>query len=101
MKMLMMGIAVCLGALGASALSPRALDNVVMITDKSFSPDNMEIKVGEKVYWKNSSAYEHTVTATVKPGVHEPQEEEKPLFDSGVLKPGDSFEFTFNKPGTY
>lgn len=57
----------------------------------AFAPNTFTVKAGTTVKWVNSKVdgIDHTVTAADN------------AFDSGVLKPGASFSFTFNAPGTY
>src|SRR5918996_6365905 len=55
----------------------------------SFSPNPVEVKVGETVTWINDDSRRHTVTS--KDGV----------FDSGMMGKGQSFSFTFDKAGEY
>ncbi|MGH2794922.1 MAG: copper-containing nitrite reductase [Actinomycetota bacterium] len=55
----------------------------------AFSPNTVEIKVGESVMWMNSDDVAHTATAEGK------------AFDSGFVNPGQSFSFTFTKAGTF
>ena len=55
----------------------------------SFSPNPVEIKVGETVTWINDNSGRHTLTS--KDGV----------FDSGMMEKGQSFSFTFDKAGEY
>ncbi|MGI0049657.1 MAG: cupredoxin domain-containing protein [Nitrososphaera sp.] len=55
----------------------------------SFSPNPVEVKVGETVTWVNDDSGRHT--ATSKDGV----------FDSGMMGKGQSFSFTFDKAGEY
>ena len=55
----------------------------------SFSPNPVEIKVGETVTWINDNSGRHTLTS--KDGV----------FDSGMMGKGQSFSFTFDKAGEY
>jgi len=55
----------------------------------SFSPNPVEVKVGETVTWINDDSGRHTVTS--KDGV----------FDSGMMGKGQSFSYTFNKAGEY
>ncbi|MBI3858581.1 MAG: cupredoxin domain-containing protein [Planctomycetes bacterium] len=100
MKTLLLGIAACLLALGPAAAASRE-EHVVKITDKGFSPDRIEVAVGEKVLWKNLALKEHSVTAGVKPALPGAQGQEKPLFDSGPIEPGGTFEHTFTKEGSY
>src|SRR5688572_10292901 len=55
----------------------------------SFSPNLVEVKVGEMITWVNDDSARHTVTS--KDGV----------FDSGMMGTGQSFSFTFDKTGEY
>ena len=55
----------------------------------SFSPNPVEVKVGETVTWINDDSGRHTVTS--KDGV----------FDSGMMGKGQSFSYTFDKAGEY
>lgn len=55
----------------------------------SYSPNPVEVQVGETVTWVNEDSAVHTATANDR------------TFDSGVLMEGDSFSFTFDKEGGY
>ncbi|RME88605.1 MAG: hypothetical protein D6770_06610, partial [Anaerolineae bacterium] len=61
----------------------------VTIQNFAFSPSSLEIKVGTTVTWTNMDSAPHTVTA------------DDGSFDSGTLRNGDSFSFTFNEAGTF
>lgn len=99
MKMLLMSAAAFVLAAGlAPALSVEE-EHVVQMNGKAFQPARLEIKVGEKVTWKNYDLTDHTVTAKAKPA--RPDGQGKPRFDSGLMKPGDSFSYRFEKEGTY
>lgn len=99
MKCAGIAAAVVVLAIGAAvALAPE--DKTVQIMDTGFVPDRMDVMEGGKVVWKNMTQKEHTVTAKMKSG--EPgQEKDKPSFDSGPIKPGASWEYTFTKAGTF
>jgi hypothetical protein len=49
------------------------------------------VKVGTTVEWENRDNTQHTSTSTASP----------PLWDSGILNPGQDFSHTFNTPGTF
>lgn len=67
-------------------------DRVEVIIDQfAFAPAMLEIPVGTTVVFTNRDPFVHTATETEFPY----------LFDSGNLNTGDSFEFTFDTPGTY
>jgi plastocyanin len=100
LPLLSMALAVSLLVAGATAAVP-AQDTKIEITAKGFTPVIVEVNVGQKVIWMNATDAEHTVTEGKHP--KEPQDGKKtgPLFDSGKIKPGGTFEFTFTQPGTY
>ncbi len=49
------------------------------------------VKAGTTVTWENRDNTQHTTTSTASP----------PLWDSGILNPGQQFSHTFNTPGTF
>jgi plastocyanin len=57
----------------------------------SYNPNLIEIKVGDTVTWINSDSSPHTVTSSSNDS----------NFDSGVLRTGEAFSFTFDKEGQY
>lgn len=59
-----------------------------------FKPSPMEVKPGTTLVWTNQDAIDHSVTAG-KPGSL------SGAFDSDFFGQGQTFEFTFNEPGTY
>ena len=65
--------------------------NVVAIRDFSFGPTALTVAIGTKVVWTNQDDDPHTVTSDADPKV----------LESPALDTGDSFAFTFTKPGTY
>jgi len=64
-------------------------------TNNCFAPNPVAIKSGTTVIWTNSDSASHTVTSgqpsDTTPGT---------LFDSGLIKPGKTFQFTFTKTGS-
>jgi plastocyanin len=69
------------------------------LTDKAFSPNPVNVKVGQKVIWTNDDSVQHTVTSGT-PGSPDSGKE----FDSGLTKlinKGETFEHTFTKAGTF
>ncbi len=69
-----------------------------------FVPTEITIKAGDTVEWRNIGSIPHTVTADPRraPGsrnVELPSGAE--AFDSGLVKGGESFRYTFSKPGVY
>jgi plastocyanin len=61
----------------------------VIIADFAFAPPDLTVAAGTTVTWTNEGWAPHTATA------------EDGSFDSGRLDQGDSFEQTFNEPGTF
>lgn len=61
----------------------------VRMVNFSFDPSTITIPVGTTVVWTNDDGADHTSTS------------DDGTWDSGVIEPGDSFEFTFDEPGTY
>jgi len=99
MKTLMLGLAAALAAMGPAAAVMMQEDRVVQISDKTFQPDKLTVKVGERVTWKNGDTEDHTVTDIGRPS--EPGVQGKSEFDSGVLKPGQTWSYTFTKEGNF
>jgi plastocyanin len=73
----------------AAAQAPKAAGTTVSVQDNSFSPETLQVSVGDTVTFTNDGGIAHTVTATS--GAE---------FDSGSLAPGATFEFTAEKAGT-
>jgi plastocyanin len=55
----------------------------------SYNPNPVEVKVGETVTWTNDDSVIHTTTST------------DGTFDSGIMRNGQSFSYTFDTPGEY
>ena len=70
---------------GAVAGEPAA----IKLVNFKFTPAQLTVKVGTTVVWTSEDNAPHTVTA------------DDGSFDSGNLKKGDSFKFTFTKAGTF
>ena len=72
---------------------------VVVIKNSQFGSGNqlqngngyIVVKAGTKVTWENRDNTQHTTTSTASP----------PIWDSGILNPGQDFSFTFNSTGTF
>ena len=60
-----------------------------------FSPNPVSVKEGTAVTWTNNDTVAHTVTSG-KPSDSVTGD----VFDSGMIKPGKTFQFTFTKDGT-
>ncbi|MPZ90660.1 MAG: plastocyanin [Actinobacteria bacterium] len=61
----------------------------IAIADFAFAPEATEVEAGTRVTWNNDDAAEHTVTAIDGD------------FESNSLGQGESFSFTFDRPGTF
>jgi len=61
----------------------------VEVVDSAFEPEELEVSVGTTVVWTHTGSLPHTVTA------------DGGAFDSGDMSSGDTFEYTFEEPGTY
>ena len=65
-------------------------------TSICFSPNVLYVVPGITVTWKNTDTVSHTVTSGKITDDHTGS-----LFDSGLVKPGNNFQFTFATAGTY
>lgn len=100
---------VLLLGLGMAPSAPLPHDDdpaatVGMTNMLKYTPDTVRVSVGETVRWENSSIITHTVTAdpaeaTVDGSVQLPDGADP--FDSGTMDPDETFEHTFETPGTY
>lgn len=89
-----------------SAMSPadEPAVEVGMTNTMEYTPDTVRIQVGETVHWKNSADVMHTVTADPDEAFQDNSvklPDGASTFNSGNLDPGETFEYTFDKPGTY
>ena len=78
-----------------AAEAPASEGMQVMYENGAFSPAEITLKVGEKVMFKNG----HTAAVRVSSNPH-PSHTSYPTFDSDVMAPGDTWEFTAEKAGT-
>ncbi len=62
---------------------------VVQLGEHFFDPSSITVKVGTTVTWRNNGQQVHDIHA--RDG----------SFDSPLLNPGNTFTFTFTKPGLY
>lgn len=80
----------------ASEIERAVISIVANSGSNSYSPNPIEIKAGETVLWVNDDSSRHT--ATSRDGGTERVED---TFDSGILRNGNSFSFTFEEEGEY
>ncbi|MDQ3218408.1 MAG: plastocyanin/azurin family copper-binding protein [Actinomycetota bacterium] len=99
-------------ALTLSGCSPSVEPGTVLMSEgNSFTPSEVTVKAGENLEFRNDSGAAHSVTA-YDDGVPEGAEyfssggfndegAAREGVGAGLLKPDDSFEITFDEPGTY
>ncbi len=78
-----------------------ATEVVISLKNVQFNPKEVKVKVGTKVTWKNEDVMNHDVQSDA---VHFPGKNQGVAFKSGPvgnMKPGDTYSYTFDKPGTY
>jgi plastocyanin len=97
-----------LGIAMLNGITARANEPAVVIkmldVPASFEPAEVTIGVGDTIRWENVGVSVHHAgsdpsTAIKASDVANP-DGAKP-FDSGLIKPGESFSYTFTKPGIY
>jgi amicyanin len=71
------------------ASTPATNVTQVTIANFAYAPSNIQVSVGTTVTWTNQDSAPHTVT--FKNGMK----------DSGLLRQGQSFSYTFTTPGTF
>jgi plastocyanin len=64
-------------------------ENEVFLEYKTFNPTQLGVKKGTTVTFINKDNANHTVTSTTN------------IFDSGKIKSGDSYTYTFNDEGVF
>jgi plastocyanin len=75
------------GSKPAAAQSAETAAKIVEMTESTFAPNRLELKVGETVTFVDKDEIAHTATA-------------EGTFDSGTLRQGARFDFTATKAGT-
>ncbi len=69
---------------------PGGADTVrISIAQLSYQTPALDLDAGTTVVWTNEDPLVHTVTA------------DDESFDSGIIEPGNSWAYTFDRPGTY
>ena len=82
------------GSTGTGTAAGNGETVYVRIRDNHFDPELLTIKTGTTVIWKNEDPVTHTVT-------HLAPNNEQQYFDSGTLRTGQTFSYTFTTPGKY
>lgn len=72
-----------------ASLGLKANREDISIKDGKFTPATVTINVNDSVEWTNDDNRDHRITAS------------DDSFDSGKLKPGDTYSKKFTKAGTY
>ena len=85
------GILVLVVAVALAGIAATAERAVVTIEDFAFGPGTITVPRGTVVTWTNKDDEPHTVVAS---GADK-------LWKSPALDEGESFSFTFDRPGTY
>lgn len=70
--------------------------NTITFTKSGFSPDNLTIKVGTRVNWKNDSGGELSVNSNPHP-----QHTDYSALNIGEIEKGESKGLVFDKAGTF
>jgi plastocyanin len=70
--------------------------NAATMGDKAYSPNPVDVKVGQGVTWSNDDSQIHTATSGAAGAA-----DAGSVFDSGILSPGATFNFDFDTAGTY
>ena len=88
----------------AVELDPEGATVVTMTDDLRFGPSTVRIRAGQTVVWRNPTPLVHTVTADPERAVRSDNvalPDGAETFDSGDLRPGESFRYRFRVPGEY
>jgi plastocyanin len=84
------------------------------VGNSDFIPKELTVKVGDIVIWTNNDSRTHYITTmkhnypgqNLAEGIEDEEEEEEEedddtFFSSSDINPGETFSYSFNKPGTY
>lgn len=80
----------------AQGVSVTIQPNSATLGDKAYVPNPVEVKVGESATWTNDDSQIHTATSGAVGA-----EDSGSVFDSGILSPKATFDFTFDTAGEY
>ena len=83
LALVLMGTGAALPALSKGKTHTVAIDAV------TFSPQDLEVEVGDTITWTNQDPFPHTVTATGRG------------FDSALILPGRSWKLVVQTPGAF
>ena len=82
------------GGGGGGATSVSIVPGSSSLTDTAFQPNPVQVSVGSTVTWTNDDAQPHTATS----GQNATPDG---TFDSGIMAPGATFDFTFTEAGEF
>jgi plastocyanin len=82
------------GGEGGGGTSVSIVPGSSTLTDTAFQPNPVQVSVGSTVTWTNDDAQPHTVSS----GQNATPDG---TFDSGIMAPGATFDFTFTEAGEY
>jgi plastocyanin len=88
--LLLTGLMVGAALLGAAAPTASARLTTIVEMRRSYVPDSVVIRPGDRVVWVNTDRVPHTASKDHGPGGR---------FDSGPIFPGESYTRTFKRPG--
>jgi plastocyanin len=79
---------------------------VINLSSLMFNPSTTTVKVGETVTWRNDEPIGHTVTSGKYMGIDKTtglrsSQKADGMFNAKLDGKGETFSFTFTKPGTY
>ena len=83
-------------ATSSSALNATEVKIIGDEVKEPYMPGSIIVESGKKVRWVNNDVEVHSVTSGL-----ESSADRGKLFDSGLLNTNQTFEYTFDKPGTY
>ena len=83
-------------ATSSSALNATEVKIIGDEVKEPYMPGSIIVESGKKVRWVNNDVEVHSVTSGL-----ESSADRGKLFDSGLLNANQTFEYTFDKPGTY
>ena len=94
------------GSPAATSGMASPADTQVSISSLAFMPPSVSVKAGSKVTWRNDEPITHTVTSGTFTGVDmttglRSGQAPDGLFNARLEGQGDTFTYTFTKPGTY
>jgi plastocyanin len=96
--------AACGGSSSSSGSQMPANPAGVTISDFQFTPSTLEIKAGTTVTWTNAGPMGHTTVSDSgvwTSGILSPPGGGGGGYGGGTGTPGQTFQFTFNTPGTF